>query len=127
MSVLGLGIDAVEIDRIVELMGAHSGRFLARCFRSNDLARQAVDNTGPDETSVASSWAVKEALLKALGTRLRRLPYRDVELVADEQGGMKLILHREVREAARGAGVQRSRVDVCRAGRTVIAVVILED
>lgn len=123
---LGIGIDAAEADRLAGLLGSHPDRFLDRCFRDGDIAREAGADGMVDPERVAVAWAAKEAALKALGGELRRLPYRDVECVRGADGGLELKLHGAVAARAAARGVERCRLDVTRNAGTAVAVVLLE-
>lgn len=121
-----MGIDAVDSGRMAELLGAHPERFLDRCFRDGDIARERSLAGRIDPARVAIGWAAKEALLKALGGRLRHLPYRDVECVRADSGRLELRLHGDVAARAREGGVARCRLDVTAAGEATVAWVLLE-
>lgn len=109
-----------------ELLGAHPERFLDRCFRSGDVARERTGAGAVDPRNVAIGWAAKEALLKALSGELRRLPYRDIECVRGQGGALQLRLHGQIAERAREQGVAHCRLDVAEAGETTVATVVLE-
>ncbi len=106
-------------------MGQHQDRFQERCFREKDLARsksQDSDSIG----SFACSWAAKEAFLKALGTDLRYIPYRDIELILDSDSSLSLNLYGVAAEAAGKAGVGNIRVSISHTQVAAFAVVVLE-
>ena len=126
MSTLGVGTDLVELGRMSGLLGEHPQRFLERCFRPGDLARSAP--TGSDASEfLAGSWAAKEAFLKALGTQLRHIPYRDIELVSNSGVGLRLNLYGVAKNAARQAGVGTMNVSISRTSVAALALVVLED
>jgi holo-[acyl-carrier protein] synthase len=66
MRIVGVGLDAVEIDRIRRLIDRHGERFLQRVFTAEEITycrrrRRAAE-------SFAARFAAKEAAMKALGT-----------------------------------------------------------
>ena len=64
MSILGHGIDLVDVEEIATLLTL-SDDFLNRCF--TDLERQRLAAISANPERVAARFAAKEAVLKALG------------------------------------------------------------
>ena len=78
--IVGVGIDATDIDRISETIARYGDRFLARVFTDGEITycRRHRDPA----PSFAARFAAKEAAMKALGTGLSRgVFWRDVEVV----------------------------------------------
>ncbi len=107
MSVRGIGIDIVAVERVEALLARHGERFLGRCFRDGELGlRSAAETDRTFAARVAGRWAVKEAVLKALGGDLGGIPYRDVEVGRTSHGAPAVTLHGPAAAAlaARGGG-----------------------
>ena len=66
MEIVGIGIDATEIDRIAESIERWGDRFVSRVFTAGEVAycRRKRDFA----SSFAARFAAKEAAMKALGT-----------------------------------------------------------
>jgi holo-[acyl-carrier protein] synthase len=66
MEIIGLGLDATEIDRIAEMIDKYGERFLRRVYTEGEIAycRRRRDGS----PSFAARFAAKEAAMKALGT-----------------------------------------------------------
>ena len=66
MEIVGIGIDATEIDRIAESIERWGDRFVGRVFTAGEVAycRRKRDFA----SSFAARFAAKEAAMKALGT-----------------------------------------------------------
>lgn len=80
MDIIGLGLDATEIDRIAQTIGRYGERFVRRIFTDGEIAycRAKRDFT----SSFAARFAAKEAAMKALGTgHTCGVLWRDVEVV----------------------------------------------
>jgi holo-[acyl-carrier protein] synthase len=80
MTIIGIGIDATEIDRITETIERFGDRFLRRIFTEGEIAycRRHRDPA----PSLAARFAAKEAAMKALGTgHSQGVLWRDVEVV----------------------------------------------
>ena len=79
-NVIGLGIDATDIDRIADTIERYGERFLKRIFTDGEIAyctRRRVP-----AIHFAGRFAAKEAAMKALGTgHSRGVLWRDVEVV----------------------------------------------
>ncbi|MEQ8844156.1 MAG: holo-ACP synthase [Phycisphaerales bacterium] len=104
MSIVGHGIDLVEVARIERLLGEHGDRFLERVFTHGEQAyardaRRRVEH-------LAARFAAKEAVLKALGTGWRHgIAWTDVEVVRDAAGQPGVALSGEALNWAEKAGV----------------------
>jgi holo-[acyl-carrier protein] synthase len=79
-NIIGLGIDATDIDRIADTIERYGERFLTRIFTDGEIAyctRRRVP-----AIHFAGRFAAKEAAMKALGTgHSRGVLWRDVEIV----------------------------------------------
>jgi holo-[acyl-carrier protein] synthase len=78
--IIGLGIDATDIDRIADTIERYGERFLHRVFTEQEMAyctRRKVP-----AIHFAGRFAAKEAAMKALGTgHSHGVLWRDVEVV----------------------------------------------
>jgi holo-[acyl-carrier protein] synthase len=80
MHIIGLGLDATEIDRIEQVIERYGDRFLNRIFTTGEIAyAQRRRNPAPH---FAGRFAAKEAAMKALGTgHSQGVLWRDIEVV----------------------------------------------
>jgi len=86
MSIKGIGVDIIEIDRFKKIIEKYGDRFLTRIFTEKEIkyCRQKFDLGA---ASFSARFAAKEAMLKAIGTGLRDgLNWKDMEIVNDELG-----------------------------------------
>ena len=90
--IIGLGLDATDIDRIADTIGRYGDRFLQRIFTDGEIAyctRRRVP-----AIHFAGRFASKEAAMKALGTgHSRGVLWRDVEVVRGAGGPPRLMFH----------------------------------
>ena len=90
-NIIGLGLDATDIDRVAEVIDRHGDRFLQRVFTAGEIAycsRRRVP-----AIHFAGRFAAKEAAMKALGTgHSHGVLWRDVEVVR-RGGPPQLRLH----------------------------------
>lgn len=66
MDIIGLGLDATEIDRIAQAIDRYGDRFIRRVFTQEEIAYCGRKRDG--SASFAARFAAKEAAMKALGT-----------------------------------------------------------
>lgn len=80
----GIGIDAVEIDRIKQAMD--NPRFVERILTPNEINWMAEMNAERQAEFLAGRFAVKEAFSKAWGTGIGEVSFQDIEVLANENG-----------------------------------------
>lgn len=105
MTVLGLGIDVVDIPGFTEQLADAASGFADHTFTAAELAT-AHSRPGPTATHLAGRFAAKEAFLKAwssarLGQKpaLRTVDLREIQVVGDDHQRPFLRLHGAVHEA----------------------------
>lgn len=109
-SVIGIGIDLVELSRMERIYSRHPARLVDRICRAEEVkARQGkalIQHLG-------GLFAAKEAVLKALGTGWDRgLGFRQIEIVKAPGGGPAVTLHGRAAEHAGEIGVHRIHVSI---------------
>ena len=75
----GLGTDIVEIVRIGEMIERHGELFLQRVYTEREVAY--CQKRASSYQHFAGRWAAKEAVMKALGTGVRGVSWREIEVV----------------------------------------------
>jgi len=123
MSVVGHGIDLVEVSRITAMVDRHGERFLQRCFTPGERA-YAESRKRRDE-HLAARFAAKEAVLKALGTGWRSgIAWTDVEVALDPAGAPGVGISGRAGEVARDLGITEWRLSLSHAGGFAMASAI---
>ncbi len=87
--IIGTGIDVVNIKRIAKILGRFPFRFLQRCFTETEIKQfqNLVNNKQKFILKVAGFFAVKEAVVKAIGTGFRfGFLFKDIEIINDDLG-----------------------------------------
>jgi len=80
MNIIGLGLDATDIDRIAATLERFGDRFLRRIFTAGEVAY--CQRRRHPAIHLAGRFAAKEATMKALGTgHSRGVLWRDIEVV----------------------------------------------
>ncbi len=123
MRIISHGIDLVEVARVAAVLGDHPRRFLDRCFTARE-AEEAGD--GPRRVEyLAGRFAVKEGVLKALGTGLSGgVSWTDIETVREASGAPRLTLAGSAAARAAELGITGWRVSISHAGGIAVASVI---
>jgi holo-[acyl-carrier protein] synthase len=124
--IVGVGIDAVEIDRVERMFADKGERMLKRLFTGEELS-YITDKAAPAQ-HLAVRLAAKEAAYKALtGNELARgIGWRDVEVVSRPDGAPVLRLHGRAEERFRELGATGVHVSLTHSVTTAVAVVIVE-
>jgi holo-[acyl-carrier protein] synthase len=92
MSVVGLGLDLVEVSRIRALLEKSGDRFKERVF--TDAEVMYCDSCADGAMHYAARFAAKEAVAKALGTGFTSgVSWRDIEVLRSEGGVPSVRLH----------------------------------
>ena len=106
MSVLALGLDLVEVARILDLLERYGGRFKERTFIEGE--RTYCDRCADPAMHYAARFAAKEAVAKALGTGFADgVGWTDIEVVRADNGQPSIALHGGAASRAQSQGVQR--------------------
>lgn len=90
--VTGIGTDIVQNSRFCD----REERFLKKIFTSYEL--EVLEQRANKTEYLASRFAAKEAVSKALGTGFSGLTPLDIEIREDEKGKPYVLLHKEVED-----------------------------
>jgi holo-[acyl-carrier protein] synthase len=126
MSVIGVGIDVVPVERVQQLLARHGERALQRLFtpaevaRAGDLAHMALH--------LAGRLAAKEAAYKALSAEGADLGigWQSIEVERLDDGRPKLVLHGPALARFNALGAKRAHVSLSHDGGIAAAVVVIE-
>ena len=117
---IGLGIDAVEIDRFRRVLARRPG-LAARLF--TDAERAYGARFSDPAPRLAARFAAKEAAMKALGVGLGAFPFHDVEVVRAPSGAPSLRVSGAAAALAAERGVTSFLVSITHTDTTAEAVV----
>jgi holo-[acyl-carrier protein] synthase len=123
--VVGIGVDAIEIDRVERAL-TRTPSLLGRLFTERERATCTSRCGDLKVGGLAARFAAKEAVAKALGTGVRGFAWRDVEVVSDERGKPDIRLHGPAARLAEAQGVARVHLSLSTSTATAVASVVLE-
>ncbi len=125
MTLAGHGVDMVECSRIQDAIDRHGQRFLDRVFTPREQ-EYCADRKRRIE-HLAGRFAVKEAVLKVLGTGWQRgIGWTDVETINEASGQPAVHLSGRCREIADQQGLKRILVSISHVSTHAIASAIAE-
>ncbi len=126
MSVIGIGIDLVDIARVERIIEWKGDRALKRLFTFREV--DYASRRAQPARSYAARLAAKEAGFKALaGSELaRKIGWRDMEVIIRADGSPTLVLHGPARRRAADLGVARIHITLTHTNTTAAAMVVLE-
>jgi holo-[acyl-carrier protein] synthase len=123
MAVVGLGVDAVDVDRFRRVL-ARRPAIVGRVFTD---AEQAYATASSDPSRrLAVRFAAKEATFKAMGVGIGAASFRDVEVVRGKDGEPTVVLGASAAALARRRGVDRFHVSLTHTDRVAVASVVAE-
>ena len=93
-TIVGTGIDIIEIDRIAKIYNKHQNNFLQKVFHLQEI--QAMETIKSAEVKVAymaKRFAAKEAISKAMGVGFSGTGFSNIAILNDTQGKPYVKLH----------------------------------
>ncbi len=118
--VAGLGVDIVEIARMQRVL-ARTPRFKTRVYTDGEQA-YCDGFKKKAHLHYATHFAAKEAVAKALGTGFGQgVAPRDIEVVHEEGGRPRAVLHGKAFELAQKQGVTEVHLSLSRTHETAVA------
>jgi holo-[acyl-carrier protein] synthase len=119
MDMLCTGVDIIEISRIEAAVEIHGDRFLNRIFTSEEL-----NLCGRKCGRLACRFAGKEAVMKALGTGVRGISWKEIEILSEKSGKPFVRLHGNARIKADILGLGELAISLSDSKEYAIAFVV---
>lgn len=117
--VVTVGVDLVEVERLVRTWERFGDHFLHKVFTATEL-----DQAKGRVRRLVGRFAAKEACAKALGTGIGAIRWHDVEVVRLPSGKPGLQLHGAAAERARQLGLVAFDVSISDTHEHAMAVVV---
>lgn len=113
------GVDVIEIPRIRSVAEKYGQRFLDRIYTPREVAfcrgRAA---------QLAGRFAAKEAVMKALGTGIRGVRWRDIEIVRKRGQAPQVLLHGTALARAKRLGIEHLAISISDTAEYAVAFVV---
>jgi holo-[acyl-carrier protein] synthase len=118
---LTTGVDIIEISRIKQTLDRYGQRFLDRIFTLDEIAycRGRAPN-------LAGRFAAKEATMKALGTGVRGVSWKDIEVVRAKSGAPSVKLHGRAEKRAERLQVSEISLSISHSREYAVAFVVAQ-
>ena len=120
MEIIAHGIDLVDCPRIEKMVKRHGDNFVNRVFTA---AEQAYAEANKDRIEkLAGRFAVKEAILKLIGTGWRgKIAWTDIEVINNSVGQPEVTLRGDVEKLAGKLGIEHISVSITHTANFAIA------
>ena len=118
---LTTGVDIIEINRVAAVLERYGDRFLHRIYTWGEL-----EYCRGRPSKLASRFAAKEATMKALGTGVRGVGWKDIEVVRAPSGAPSIQLHGRAKARAERLGVQEISVSMSDSRDNAVAFVVAQ-
>lgn len=118
---LASGVDIIEISRVRRVLERYGQRFLDRVFTPREIAYCAGR-----AANLAARFAAKEATMKALGTGVRGVGWKDIEVVRQESGAPTVELHGRGKGRAQRLGVVHIALSLSHSREYAVAFVVAQ-
>lgn len=115
------GVDLIEIPRVAGVLDRYPRRFLDKVYTEGEQ-RYSRGRAA----QLASRFAAKEAVMKALGTGVRGVPWKDIEVTRRPGSAPEVLLHGKARERAEKMGISRIALSLSHSREMAIASVVAE-
>ena len=120
-NMLSTGVDIIEIERVRHVLDRYGERFLRRVFTEGEIAY-----CRGRPANLAARFAAKEATMKALGTGVRGVGWRDIEVVRSESGAPSVKLHNRAKQRAIRLAVREISLSLSHSRDYAVAFVVAE-
>jgi len=81
----GIGIDIVAIDRVKTAVKEHGNKFLSKVYTPDEVS-YCSNRKALKYPELAARFAAKEAYAKAIGTGMRGIRWKDIEVLNEKSG-----------------------------------------
>ena len=116
-----VGIDLIDVDRIVEVLDRYPDRFRRRILTPSE---DRYCRGRPER--IAGRWAAKEAVSKVLGLGVRGVGWREIEVLPNRAGQPQVHLHGRASARAQALGLGEVTVSISHERRMAVAVAMAD-
>lgn len=121
--IVGIGVDIVHVDRLYKWMNVPG--IIERYFHPLEI-KDSEARGASKYVSLAARFAAKEALGKALGTGLKGIKLKDIQVFSDHHGKPEICVHATAQKAFELSGAENIFVSMTHERDNAVAMVVLE-
>ena len=114
-----VGIDLIDIDRIISVLERFPDR-----FRTRVLTELEQRYCGRRVERIAGRWAAKEAISKVLGLGVRGVGWREIEILPNRAGAPQVRLYERAARRAQALDLEDVTVSISHERRMAVAVAV---
>ena len=114
------GVDIIEIKRVEKVAFSYGDRFLKRIYTDGEI--KYCRGRAPQ---LASRFAAKEAVMKALGTGIRGVGWRDVEVTRKRGMAPDIKLHGRAQKRASQIGLTGLAISLSHSKEFAVALSLI--
>jgi holo-[acyl-carrier protein] synthase len=118
---LTTGVDIIEISRVRRVLERYADRFQRRVFTPGEIAY--CQGRAPN---LAARFAAKEATMKALGTGVRGVGWKEIEVVRQSSGAPCIQLYGRAEARAQRLGVTEIALSISHSQEYAVAFVVTQ-
>ncbi|MBR61953.1 MAG: holo-[acyl-carrier-protein] synthase [Dehalococcoidia bacterium] len=115
------GIDIIEIDRIRNVVNQYGSRFYNRIYSTLE-----IEYCNGNPSKLATRFAAKEAVMKALGTGIRGVSWKEIEVLRQPGQAPQIRLHGRASQRASSLGITEMALSLSHSDNFAIASVVAE-
>jgi len=116
-----VGIDLIDVDRIVAVLERYPDRFRQRILTPSE---DRYCRGRPER--IAGRWAAKEAVSKVLGLGVRGVGWREIEILPNRAGQPQVYLHGRASARADALGLGVVTVSISHERRMAVGVAMAD-
>jgi len=125
VTIHSIGSDLTQVERLGEVLERRGQALLDRLFTTEE--QRYCEARKASLTHYAGRFAVKEAVMKVLGTGWGQgVRWVDIEVVRDEDAAPRLVLHGHSAELAAELGIARIHITITHDAGLAMAVAVAE-
>ena len=118
-----IGTDIVEINRVQSAYKRFGKRFLKRVLTEREIKYVTSDSKSLIQR-LAGRFAAKEATSKVLGTGLRGVYFKEIEIIREPSGAPKIVLHKRALKKAKEKRLINFEVSISHERDFAVAIVV---
>jgi len=117
--IIRTGIDLIEIERVAAALSRYGDRFLRRIF-----TQQEIHDSQNKPESLATRFAAKEAVSKALGCGIGEVGWLDIEILSGINRQPYLVLHRRALQRSQQQNLSTWSISLSHSLHQAAAIVV---